>query len=475
MHCERIALPTELQARASAKRYISGPCAQQGAQCTLPRVAGIEQPIDIVQAARLAGATVQEQAGTARIDLRGAELSGALQVRSQGVTLLGGALVGARIEVTAGSRLMLERCPVRDCAISAPARGNCELEISGAEQVSKLAVDGFRKVGLRQVSVINELSANHIGRLEVADFAEWRGAALSCGAQGVTQAVISGRGEQSVLSGARLNGTFEEARLEVAALTLRDAVLDGTYGAVTLKNLRAISCDLSARARTWSESDTVHSSGDDRPGLWRPDVGELLTIANVRLGDVQADVAPIYDRCNDRSTLDLQHAEIRDAWETLRDNYTGTLLVFHLALLLTFFGPLLANMSVLLALGGATERLGPVAMQQMHMHQVPIWKILLFGMGTHGDVMQSVHAVLTTVLLAYNLARGSLTYKVAKLRAREDHLNAIGIARARPARRKYAGLYRWHRALRWLFLFALAGAALKIYEAISISVWLPNL
>jgi hypothetical protein len=236
-----------------------------------------------------------------------------------------------------------------------------------------------------------------------------------------------------------------------------------------------VDSEFRCRSMYWVESNCRHTSSPGK-GIWAPIVAHNLQLKDTVFEGIEVDSEVIATKCKDRETIDLQRANVRNDWETLRDNYTGTLLVFHLLFLAAFLAPIAARASLLAVLGQSSSSMERVVPDEAGVQWTTyyVWELLLFGLSGAGSWVGWLHAVLTVGLVVYNSFRVALTYSVAKLRAREDHLSTLGFQLTWPARAKYKRLSCLHWHMRWLLVVAVCAGLWKVAEALSIAVRLPS-
>jgi len=207
------------------------------------------------------------------------------------------------------------------------------------------------------------------------------------------------------------------------------------------------------------------------PGTkWYPNVRTKVDLKNVRFIATLVDSELIATLCKDPERVNLQAAEIDNDWETLRDNYTGPMLLIHLLLLLIFVLPIVAKVLVFEAATVAVDYAGTFGADRLLVARAPIWQILLFGVHRPDGAFAFTHAGLSLVLIMYNAARGVLTYLIGKLRSREEHLASEGLhpSRPHPTRYRYASIT--HKFfMRFAFFLAVAAFVWRAYDVLRTS------
>lgn len=263
--------------------------------------------------------------------------------------------------------------------------------------------------------------------------------------------------------------------LSLNGASLRDCRVTGNFASVTLRNTDLQDCRLTAGAAAWAESSVTHKANDRRAGIWAAEVQGELKLKDVSFEGLTVDSEVIANQCEDRSSVDLQNAFVDNEWEVLRDNYSGTLLAFHLMFLLAFIAPLVTKMAMAAGAAGLSGlALNIPFLKEQKYEMIPVWEILLFGFYGMDSLLGWTHATLTIALLLYNVARVYLTVSIVKLRSREEHLAMQRFRRARPAVWKYQGKILVHRIIMQpLFLLAVISALWKVWDAIKMQVPIP--
>jgi hypothetical protein len=265
-------------------------------------------------------------------------------------------------------------------------------------------------------------------------------------------------------------------RLVLQRASLRGCTISGDLGSVRIERSDFHNCRLVAKAHQWYEEETTHEADSRKSGNWAAEVSGGLTLNEVSFDTLTVDSEVIANQCEDRSSVDIQNAFVDNEWEVLRDNYSGTLLAFHLMFLLAFIAPLLSKMFMAMGAAGLSGLVTKIPFLKAEEYDtVPVWQVLLFGFKGMNSVVGWIHAGLTVALLVYNMARVWLTVTIVKLRSREEHLTMQSFRRARPAARKYEIKSLVHRFLmRPLFLLAIISACWKIWDAIQMQIPVPK-
>ncbi|MCA8914103.1 MAG: hypothetical protein KDB90_01725 [Planctomycetes bacterium] len=263
--------------------------------------------------------------------------------------------------------------------------------------------------------------------------------------------------------------------LSLSRVSMRQCFITGDYESVRLARADLHNCKLTAKTIRWEEDTVTHKADDRRKGNWAIEVQGSLKLNEVSFETLTVDSEVIANQAEDRSSVDIQNAYVDNEWESLRDNYSGTLLAFHLIFLLAFIAPLLSKV----ALAAGAAGLSGLALKIPFLHeqkydQVPVWQILLFGFHAMDSLIGWWHCFLTIALLVYNIARLYLTISIVKLRSREEHLTIQHFRRARPAPGKYATKALVHRyIMKPLFVLALSSALWKLWDAIQMQIPVP--
>ncbi|MBK8927283.1 MAG: hypothetical protein IPM74_15540 [Crocinitomicaceae bacterium] len=170
--------------------------------------------------------------------------------------------------------------------------------------------------------------------------------------------------------------------------------------------------------------------------------------------------------CNDKDSVNLTQATFIDNWSKLRKGYSGVRLYIVLLLSLAFFLPLIVE-SLLLILGSQMEIEGKP--WEKYFSMTPLWKVLLFGkaLTTKGMI---INAVLTVVLLFYNVIRMTMTFRIAKLREEEKFLLDAGYKKVSPHPNKYKKLLAWSKWLTLILFISVLYALWKVFTALLILV-----
>lgn len=253
---------------------------------------------------------------------------------------------------------------------------------------------------------------------------------------------------------------------------VRGSRLRGSFERVSFMHADFDNCSIRGSCADWRETEVVHRADRKGGGDWNPVLNGPLKLHDVTFETVTVDTATLANFCEDLRTVDIQNARVDSEWEVLRDNYSGTLLAFHLLFLLAFVAPLATKLVVYAGAAGAN--FGAVGLGADDWDYEIVWRVLLFGLYDHGTLTGWLHAGLTFALLVYNVGRVYLTVTIVKLRAREEHLSAQRFRRARPAGRRYRLKYLVHQwVMGPLFWLALVSALWKVWDAISLKIPVP--
>lgn len=263
--------------------------------------------------------------------------------------------------------------------------------------------------------------------------------------------------------------------LSFNGVSVRECVITGNFASVALRNADLQDCRVTAGAAAWSETSVSHKAEDRRSGSWAAEVQGELKLKDVSFEGITVDSEVIANQCEDRSSVDLQNAFVDNEWEVLRDNYSGTLLAFHLMFLLAFIAPLVTKMAMAAGAAGLSGlALNIPFLKEQKYEMIPVWEILLFGFYGMDSLLGWTHATLTVALLLYNVARVYLTVSIVKLRSREEHLAMQRFRRARPAPWKYQRKILVHNfIMQPLFLLAVISALWKVWDAVKMQIPIP--
>lgn len=264
-------------------------------------------------------------------------------------------------------------------------------------------------------------------------------------------------------------------RLLLNRASLRECAVTGSYESVALQHADLEDCRIIASAAAWDETSVSHKAADRRSGIWAAEVRGELRLKDVSFEGLTVDSEVIANQCEDRSSVDLQNAFVDNEWEVLRDNYSGTLLAFHLMFLFAFVAPLATKMAMAAGAAGISGlALNIPFLKEQQYVMIPVWEILLFGFYGMDSLLGWTHALLTVALLLYNVARVYLTVGIVKLRSREEHLSMQRFRRARPAAWKYRRKTLVHRfIMQPLFVLAVLSALWKVWDAIKMQIPIP--
>ena len=263
-----------------------------------------------------------------------------------------------------------------------------------------------------------------------------------------------------------------EGRLQLTNAVLTDVQVTGKLESGTFTRCEFHNCRLAPLTSSWIESETTHTAMSRKTGLWQVNARGRLSLKEVTFETLTVDSEVIANQCEDRSSVDIQNAAVDNEWEVLRDNYTGTLLAFHLLFLAAFVAPLFSKMAAAAGVAGFAYQAQAIGLVKWPM--IPVWEVLLFGFYGTDSTVGWVHALLTIALLIYNMGRIYLTVTIVKLRAREEHLQQQHFRRARPAAYKYALKTLVHKMLmKPLLLLAVIAALWKVWDAIRIQIPVP--
>lgn len=222
-------------------------------------------------------------------------------------------------------------------------------------------------------------------------------------------------------------------------------------------------CRFTGSFRNWLTSDAMFVAC-----YWAPEIYVKADLRRARFDGSVITIGSWTDVCTSKDQVYLQTADkIIDEWAELRTEYTGVRLYIILMLTLAFIMPYAIKAWVLSLAAGAL-RSAP-----FEVDWVPLWHALVFPAGS----AKLVPAILAALLLFYNAGRLWLTFRVAAMREREEHLIATGFTATRPTFRSVRRtLLRWpkplnieftpllllHRTLRLLFFVSLVSATLRL-------------
>lgn len=220
-------------------------------------------------------------------------------------------------------------------------------------------------------------------------------------------------------------------------------------------------CNFGGRIHDWSTSDATFFDS-----YWAPEIDVSADLTRVRFDGSTIVVGSWSDVCVKKENVYLQTARrIIDDWSELRTEYTGVRLYIILLLTLAFIAPYIGK-AWALSVAANLMRSVPVDVTL-----VPLWHAMLFPTGVRVGP-----AVLALLLLAYNGGRLWLTFRIAAMREREEHLLDTGFAAARPRFHKtiwkvpllprtlieFAPLLVLHRTLKVLFWLSLISATVRL-------------
>lgn len=263
-----------------------------------------------------------------------------------------------------------------------------------------------------------------------------------------------------------------EGRLVLTHAALTECHVSGKLERGHFAKCDLHNCRIAPTASSWTENETTHTAMSRKTGLWQVNARGRLSLKEVTFETLTVDSEVIANQCEDRSSVDIQNAAVDNEWEVLRDNYTGTLLAFHLLFLAAFVAPLFSKMAAAAGVAGFAYQAQALGLVKWPM--VPVWEVLLFGFYGTDSTIGWTHALLTIGLLIYNMARIYLTVTIVKLRAREEHLQQQDFRRARPAAYKYQMKSLVHRLLmKPLLLLAVISALWKVWDAVRIQIPIP--
>ncbi|MCB9936235.1 MAG: hypothetical protein H6840_11150 [Planctomycetes bacterium] len=432
---------------------------------------GSRAPIDSVGA-------VSAQAAERVIDLKGEKLAlGEVHlditehfyIIRNGSLSDGDILVGPRVD---GRRVTFQNVSLSNVKIRCADELDAELAFVGCGEVRNCAIQADQ-VTFRECRVLEDLQLD--SRTLSLDGC-WSLQAGNRTVVPVAGLVTSGTDAANPRTRLR-NLEFKGAggRLVLNRVSLRECAICGNFESVAIRHADLEDCRITAIAAGWEEASVTHRAADRRAGIWAAEVQGELKLKDVSLEGLTVDSEVIANQCEDRSSVDLQNAFVDNEWEVLRDNYSGTLLAFHLMFLFAFVAPLLTKMAMAAGAAGISGlALNIPFLKEQKYEMIPVWEVLLFGFYGMKSLLGWTHAVLTVALLLYNVARVYLTVGIVKLRSREEHLAMQRFRRARPAAWKYRTKILVHRfIMQPLFLLAIASALWKIWDAIKMQIPIP--
>lgn len=263
-----------------------------------------------------------------------------------------------------------------------------------------------------------------------------------------------------------------DGRLNLNNAALTDCHVTGKLERGQFSKCDLHNCRVAPTTSGWSENETTHTAMSRKTGLWQVNARGRLSLKDVTFETLTVDSEVIANQCEDRSSVDIQNAAVDNEWEVLRDNYTGTLLAFHLLFLAAFVAPLFSKMAAAAGVAGFAYQ--AQALGLVDWPKIPVWEVLLFGFYGTDSTVGWTHALLTIALLIYNMGRIYLTVTIVKLRAREEHLQQQHFKRARPAAYRYAMKTLVHKMLmKPLLLLAVIAALWKVWDAVRIQIPVP--
>lgn len=272
------------------------------------------------------------------------------------------------------------------------------------------------------------------------------------------------------------------ALLSLHNVNLRLAAIGGGFSKVSMDDCTFGGCRWECSADRWEERDTVHDGPnlfvgpfrrpDKRIGCtWAPEIRGACKMSGVTFSNSRVDTGVLATHCFDRSTIQLRHnIESVDRWETLRDKYTGFMLAIHLGLTASFL------ISVLLRIGAysALSHEDLLGGTPDGWRRLPLWKLLVFGLGDHDTKWAKLNAASFALLVIYNSMRAWTTIGVAAIRQREDHLASQGYRSCRPDVSKFSLYMKLHWVLSRLWLLVVASILIKFIDLLMTTVALPG-
>lgn len=204
----------------------------------------------------------------------------------------------------------------------------------------------------------------------------------------------------------------------------------------------------------------------DYLSIWDKEIELEAKIDNSHFKNVQINPYFFSVTCNDKDSVNLTEAIFIDNWSKLRKGYSGVRLYIVLLLSLAFFLPLIIE-SLILILGSHIEIDGKP--WEKYFIMIPLWKVLLFGkaLTTTGMI---INAVLTVILMLYNVVRVTMTFRIAKLREEEKFLLDAGYKKVSPHPAKYKKLLNWSKWLTLILSISILYALWKVIIAFLILV-----
>lgn len=424
---------------------------------------------------RLDGVSVETSGGDRIVDLQGGrhtlgELHLSLQDNSWVVrngTLIGGdILVGPRIE---GRRIAFQNVTLDKVNLHCTDELQCDVSFERCTELKdcKLQADRISLVRCKSIER-TELKARE---LSLANCWSLRGDERIVIPVSGEVRIHSDTGElRTKLRNIEFKGV--EGRLTITNAALTDCHVSGKLERGHFAKCDLHNCRIAPTASSWTENETTHTAMSRKTGLWQVNARGRLSLKEVTFEKLTVDSEVIANQCEDRSSVDIQNAAVDNEWEVLRDNYTGTLLAFHLLFLAAFVAPLFSKMAAAAGVAGFAYQAQALGLVKWPM--VPVWEVLLFGFYGTDSTIGWTHALLTIGLLIYNMARIYLTVTIVKLRAREEHLQQQDFRRARPAAYKYQMKSLVHRLLmKPLLLLAVISALWKVWDAVRIQIPIP--
>lgn len=290
--------------------------------------------------------------------------------------------------------------------------------------------------------------------------------------EGIRPSLVGANLKGANLSGANLAGVdFSGANLGDADLSrtdLRDAILSGV-------NLRW--ADLSGALLMFADF-----SGAALENTYLGDGARVSYVQGLRLNRTYIRGAIFEPGTSDR-------------WFVLRRSYTGTLLFFHLLILVVFFVPYVARTTLWVGINRSQTAMMETNAQIQEVAEAlvasnkPGAEILAQAANRVGDIQPCLTAnceewavwevligvdrgvsywLLVVSLILYNTSRGLLTWKVGLLRDEEERSGYS------PAWEDYGWLAWPHRAVRVLLFVSLGSFGWHAYYWLTLPVWLPG-
>ncbi|MCK6440214.1 MAG: hypothetical protein L6Q71_08450, partial [Planctomycetes bacterium] len=205
-------------------------------------------------------------------------------------------------------------------------------------------------------------------------------------------------------------------------------------------------------------------------GVWYPYLDQRMSAGQLQFDETFIDASQIARHCESKEGIDIQRAEVDDAWETLRDEFTGVRFFLHLVLVVGFILPIIFKGMFIAAYSQTMETAHITGhwVNQGEIVHMPMIEVLAFG--GYSGVAKWIHLCTFAGLVLYNALRYFVTMWVGALREREEHRATLGFKLCRPPDAQVKWPWRLRTALNWLLLIALGATLWHAIEFLFIDV-----